>query len=410
MRRVLEHLPQHPALTGAGPIRLLAAGKAAAAMAAIFAEWAGTRIAAGVVAGPVCPYSLPSSLTWYAAGHPLPNEESLRAGYSALELAEATESAGVLVCLLSGGASALLVAPANGLDLAAKIESNRVLLEAGAEIHDLNCVRKHLSRIKGGRLAATTPGNLVTLAISDVVAPIEDDPSVIGSGPSVADPTTFRDAVAVVRRLMEPGRFPSAAWSVLTHGVGGQLEETPKPGDPRLARATFRVIGNRRDALEGAAHRAQALGYAVSTIEAAIVGAARFVGAEHVARVLGHARLLLRPTCVLSAGETTVRVAGRGRGGRNQEFALAAARCLEQQAPGMVIASIGTDGIDGPTDAAGATVDSETLARAKEAGIATPEAYLAENDSYTFFERLGDLLRTGPTDTNVGDLQVALIT
>lgn len=410
MRRALEHVPQHPALLRAGPIRLVAAGKAAAAMAATFAEWAGARLAAGVVAAPVCAHPLPLSLTWCAAGHPLPNEDSLRAGYSAMELAASAGADGVLACLLSGGASALLVVPAQGLDLTAKIEANRVLLEAGAEIHDLNCVRKHLSQIKGGRLAARSAADVVTLAISDVVAPAEDDPSVIGSGPTVADPTTFRDAVAVVRQLMEPGRFPAAAWSVLTQGVGGELEETPKSGDPRLARATIRVIGNRRDALDGAAHRAVALGYSVSTLETAIVGAARSMGADHVDRVLGCARLLQRPACVLSAGETTVRVAGSGRGGRNQEFALAAARALDGQAEGMVIASVGTDGIDGPTDAAGAIADNETLARAKEAAIGTPEAYLAENNSYAFFDRLGDLIRTGPTDTNVGDLQVALIT
>jgi glycerate-2-kinase len=264
-------------------------------------------------------------------------------------------------------------------------------------------VRKHLSAIKGGRLAAAA-GATVTLAISDVVAPVADDPCVIGSGPTVPDPTTFADALAALDRFALRGRVPPAVVALLERGAGGEVEETIKAGDARLARASFHVIGSRLDALAGARERAAALGYTVVEVPEPIVGEAREAGAwlARRAAAAGAPRV-----CVLAAGETTVRVRGRGRGGRNQELALAAALEGPGTGGGWVLASAGTDGVDGPTDAAGAIVDPTTLARAAAAGL-DPRRFLENNDVYRFFEPLGDLIRTGPTGTNVGDVQVVL--
>ena len=284
-----------------------------------------------------------------------------------------------------------------------------VLLRAGVAIDALNCVRKHLSAIKGGRLAVAAGGRIVTLAISDVVDPVPDDPAVIGSGPTTPDPTTFAEALAVCRAAGVGGMLPAAALEALERGVRGEMEESPKPGDARLAGASFHVIGSRRDAIEGAARAARGRRFSVVTIDEPVTGEARVAAERYVRTIARLAHEQPRPLCVVSAGETTVRVTGGGRGGRNQEFALAAAFLLVRRFPEAVIASVGTDGIDGPTDAAGALVDTTTPARATERGLHRPQHYLAANDSYTFFETLGDLVRTGPTDTNVGDLQIALI-
>jgi hydroxypyruvate reductase len=284
-------------------------------------------------------------------------------------------------------------------------DERRTPCSARADIHALNTVRKHLSRIKGGQLAASTPGRCRTLAISDVVG---DDLSFIASGPTVPDPTRFEDALDVLRRFGGLDAYPMPVVGRLTGGAAGQLPETPKPGDPRLARAVSAVIGGRRDAMIGAADRAKALGYHVVVYDAPVVGEARTAAESHLRYVEAAARAAERPLCVVSSGETTVRVRGSGRGGRNQEFALAAALA---QVPGFTtyaLASLGTDGIDGPTDAAGAIVDSTTLARAGAADL-TPHVYLEENNSYAFFAALGDLIHTGPTGTNVGDLQVILL-
>jgi hydroxypyruvate reductase len=273
----------------------------------------------------------------------------------------------------------------------------------------LNCVRKHLSDIKGGRLGAAASSSL-TLAISDVHHPVEDDPSTIGSGPTAADPTTFAQALDITLKI---DRMPRAVIERLRAGAAGVIEETLKPGDPRLADARIAIVGNRRTALAAAAAAAEALGYAVSVVSEPTHGEAAMASRTFLAIAERELRDASRPVCVLAAGETTVTVVGSGRGGRNQQFALAAAdvggareRPLrERPLLPTVLVSAGTDGIDGPTPAAGAIVDSTTCDRAVRAGLSLERA-LADNDAYPFFERLGDLIVTGPTGTNVGDLQI----
>ena len=389
-------------------VTLVAAGKVAAPMATAFlGRWDG-EMAGAVAAGTVGSVS-GFRCDWFAAGHPIPTEGSEAAGRQVLELAGRTSPEDVLLLLLSGGASACLAVPIDGVTLEDKVAATRALLRGGVAIDGINCVRKHLSAIKGGRLALATPGMLLTLAISDVVGPIPDDPAVIGSGPTAGDPTTFGDAIAVAEQPSVRLNFPATAMRALERGRRRELTETPAPGDPRLVKSKVRVIGNGAVAVKAAEKAAAALGYAVTTIDAPVVGDARTAAIRHFHTIVRVAKTLSRPACVISSGETTVEVTGSGRGGRNQEFALAMVEDLARGGTNLVLASVGTDGVDGPTDAAGAVVDETTLARAVQEGIGTPATYLASNDSYAFFDKLDDLVRTGPTDTNVGDLQVALI-
>ncbi len=387
---------------------VVAAGKAAAEMASAFVSAVPRAGANGLVASPQ-PRTPAGDLEWFDVGHPVPTAGSVAAGRRALALAAGLPPDDVMVLLLSGGASAGLAAPVEGLSLEDKSAVTSVLLRAGVAIDGLNCVRKHLSAIKGGRLAVAAGGRIVTLAISDVVDPAPDDPAVIGSGPTIPDPTTFAQALEICRAAGAAGTVPRVALEVLERGVRGEIEESPKPGNPRLAGAPYHLIGSRREAVEGAAQAARGLGYAVVLLDEPVTGEARRAAESYVRAIARLAHEQPPPLCILSAGETTVRVEGTGRGGRNQELALAAAFHLTRRFPEAVVASVGTDGIDGPTDAAGALVDTTTPARAVERGLRRPEHYLAANDSYTFFDALGDLIRTGPTDTNVGDLQVALI-
>lgn len=296
-------------------------------------------------------------------GHPLPDAESFRAGAEALRAADANRARGeTLVVLLSGGASAMLAAPAPGVTMDEKIATTRELLRSGLPIAEINAVRKRLSAIKGGKLAARA-GRSITFALSDVHAPVEDDPSVIGSGPTVADP--------------------------------------PLPD------AQFVLAGSRRDAMDGARQQAARLGYDVVVIDRPVLGEARDAAAALASRISPLVRERPSRLCVIASGETTVKLepAASGVGGRNQEFALAFARAFDGGA--YAFGSFGTDGVDGPTDAAGAIVDHRTLARASEKGLDAARA-LQAHDSYRFFEALDDLVRTGPTGTNVGDLQIFL--
>lgn len=363
----------------------------------------GDRVEDAVVAVPAGSRAdLPPMWQCITAGHPFPDAGSVQAGRAALALAQRAGDRALLV-FLSGGASAMLCAPAEGITLEDKGQAARMLMNAGADIHDLNCVRKHLSDVKGGRLGAAA-GSSLTLAISDVHHPIEDDPSTIGSGPAAGDPTTFTDALDIARAA---GDLPPAVLGRLRAGAAGDVEETIKPGDPRLAQARLVVIGNRRTALAAAAACAEALGYAVAVISEPTRGEANLSARTFLARGEEYLRGASRRVCVLAAGETTVKVTGRGRGGRNQQFALAAAPALSSTRRPMVVASAGTDGIDGPTPAAGAIVDSTTCQRAVRAGLDRERA-LDDNDAYPFFEQLGDLIVPGPTGTNVGDLQILL--
>ena len=293
------------------------------------------------------------------------------------------------------------------MSLKEKVETTRVLLEAGVPIHELNCVRKHLSGVKGGRLALAAAGRVLTLAISDVVLPVENDPGVIGSGPTVRDTTRFAEALAIVERPAIRPRVPPRVLRLLEKGRDGLAAETLKT--PQATdRAMYRVIGSRCDAMSGAVEAARGLGYDVAQIAEPVIGEARVAGAGHPARAVGAVGAPAGPWCVVSSGETTVTVSGGGRGGRNQELALAAVEKMGRLGAEAVLASVGTDGVDGPTDAAGAIVDSRTPFRARDLHLAPPAAYLSENDAYAYFDRLGDLVRTGPTGTNVGDLQVVL--
>jgi hydroxypyruvate reductase len=335
----------------------------------------------------------------------LPDEGSIRGAQRALEIAGAATDNDVLMVLLSGGGSALMALPAPGISLEAKQQTARTLMAQSADIYELNTVRKHLSGIKGGRLAAASSGRVVTLAVSDVVG---DDLSVIASGPTVPDASTFADALDVLSRR-DISAYPEPVVQHLRRGAAGHVAETPKAGDRRLARSVAHVIGPQRGAIDGARRAAEKLGYHVHVVRDAITGEARLSARAHLAAVAQTLTSLPRPLCVISSGETTVTVVGRGKGGRNQEFALAMAPWLDSVGTDVVAASVGTDGIDGPTDAAGAVVDPTTLARAQAAGLPHPQTYLDDNNAYEFFDRLGDLIRTGPTNTNVGDLQVILI-
>ena len=363
------------------------------------------RAATGIVAGPkIAELRIPDTLEWFDASHPSPNAISEAAGRRALSLASESRGRGSLIVLLSGGASSMLAVPADAVSLKDKIVTARALMNAGAAIAELNCVRKHLSAIKGGRLAAAAAGRTVTLAISDVHGPVADDPAVIGSGPTVGDPTTYADALEIVRQMGIRNSLPA---SVLAHLEVGN-DESPKPGDERLRDSHYEVIGNRHLAMDGAVRQAVALGYDVHVFDRATSGEAREAGSAFATAAL--ARKTAKPACVIASGETTVQVRGSGRGGRNQEFALGALPVIDRGAhqATIVLASAGTDGIDGPTDAAGAIVDTTTTMRAERQGLRA-ETALIENGAYDFFQPLGDLILWGPTGTNVGDVHVMLV-
>ena len=309
-----------------------------------------------------------------------------------------------LCVLLSGGASAMLAVPVGDITLDDKRATTARLLTAGADITSLNTVRRHLSEIKGGQLSAATSARVLAWLLSDVVG---DDPSVIASGPTVGDATTFADALRVLNRFGGRASYPASVLAHLERGAAGQLPETPKPGAPELSRTTTEVIGSAVDALKAVATAAGRLGYAVVICDAPVIGEAREASRSHADWLKGQLAGHRGRVCLLSSGETTVTVRGKGTGGRNQEFALALAMAWEGEPRPAVAASFGTDGIDGPTDAAGARISRDTIARARARGLDASLA-LQANDSWSFFDALGDLMRTGHTGTNVGDLQIVL--
>jgi hydroxypyruvate reductase len=373
-------------------------------MAEAAVEALGSRVICGLVVSPV-DVTPPKPLETITGQHPHPGPGSEAAGRRALAISQAVPASGLLVVLVSGGASSLLAVPAGGLGLDDKRAATGVLLRAGADIYALNTVRKHLSAIKGGRLAAACPAPSVTFVLSDVVG---DDLSVVASGPTVADRSTYADALRVIDEFGGRASYPPAVVSHLVAGSGGKRLESPKPGDPRLARAQTTLIGGRFVAMRGAADEAERRGFSVVTIEEPVLGEARSAGPRFVQLAIERSEGLRRPVCVIASGETTVRVLGKGTGGRNQELALSAAAVLGN-IPSAVVASVGTDGVDGPTDAAGAIVDSTSLDRAAALGLSPIASVLDQNDSYPYLASTGDLLRTGPTGTNVGDLQVFLL-
>lgn len=342
------------------------------------------------------------------AGHPIPDGRGEAAGAEILRLARDAGPDDLVLCLISGGGSALTPAPVPGVSLAEKQAVTRLLLESGATINELNAVRKHLSRLKGGQLArAAHRAPVVALLLSDVIG---DPLDVIASGPTAPDPTTFDDALAVLDRFGLRTRVPPTVRAHLEAGAHGEGEETPKPGDPALAGVTNAVIGNNGLVVEAALAAARRLGLAPCLLTRRLHGEAREV-ARVFAAVLDEIACsgfpVARPACLIAGGETTVTVRGRGTGGRCQEFALALAPELAAMQDVVVLAA-GTDGSDGPTDAAGAVVDPTTLERARGKGLDARRA-LAENDSHPFFATLGDLVVTGPTGSNLMDVYLGLV-
>lgn len=363
----------------------------------------GERIVDGVATGVRGSGELRSEIEWIDGTHPLPDWRSVRSASRAMTIAGQARAADrELLVLLSGGASAMLAAPAHGISLDDKREVTGALLRAGADIQQLNCVRKHLSLIKGGRLAAAA-GRCRTLAISDVHVP-EDDSATIGSGPTTADPTTYEHAIGVLTQLQCV--VPRAVRTHLERGAAGKIEETPKPGDSSLARSQYKVIANRRTAMKGAAREARRRGYVVRVIDAPTRGEARDAG-RRLVEIARATQSGAGPMCLIASGETTVTVKGSGRGGRNQEFVLGAAEPLSRGWDLALLASVGTDGVDGPTDASGAIASPATMARLAARGIDLRDV-LARNDSYPVLDGLDDLVRWGPTLTNVGDVHILL--
>jgi glycerate 2-kinase len=395
---IVARLPPPPR----GRTVVVGAGKAAAAMArAVEDAWQGPL--SGLVVTRY-DHGLPTRrIEVIEASHPRPDEASQRAAERILTMARGLGPDDLLLCLISGGGSALMALPAPGLTLADKQAVTRELLRCGATISEINCVRKHLSAIKGGRLAAAAaPAPVVALLISDVPG---DDPSVIASGPTVPDPTSFADARAVITK------YGIEAPAAVRAYLEAAAEETPKPGDPRLANSRIEMVARPQDALEAAAQVARAAHFAPIILGNAIEGEARDVALVHagIARqIIGFGQPVVPPCAILSGGETTVTLRGKGRGGRNGEFLLALAVALDGE-PRVWALAADTDGIDGVEDNAGALMRPDTLRRAAAAGI-DAKARLADNDSYGFFQALGDLVVTGPTRTNVNDFRAVLVT
>ncbi|MDF1536585.1 MAG: glycerate kinase [bacterium] len=395
-------------LTPGGRVFVVGAGKAGAPMAGAVEKVLGDRVYGGLVVVKYGHLSPVSCVTVMEAAHPVPDEAGLKAASDLVRLLDGTREDDLVICLLSGGGSALLPCPAPPVTLSDKQMVTSLLLRSGAGIGEINCIRKHLSLLKGGGLARLAhPARVVTLILSDVVG---DPLDVIASGPTVGDPTTFTDALAILDRYGLAGKVPGTVLSYLGQGAEGKHPETPGPDDPEITGVINLLIGTNTIAVQAAGDQARELGYNTTVLSTTITGETRDAAAAHAAvarEIFNHGKPLQPPACALSGGETTVTIKGTGKGGRNQEFALAAALGIDGQ-PGTVILSGGTDGTDGPTDAAGAVVDGTTVQRAKAAGLDALH-HLDNNDAYPFFEKLGDLVITGPTLTNVMDLRIVLV-
>lgn len=395
-------------------ILIIGAGKGTAPMARAIEDILGDRITRGVVIvkyGHTLPLRMIAQIE---ASHPLPDEAGIKGAMEIADLVKGTDEKTLVIALLSGGASSLLVSPCDGISLSDKKEMTGLLLKAGATIDELNTVRKHISKIKGGRLAEMTdPATLITLALSDVIG---DRPDVIASGPTVPDNSTFKDAMDVIKKYGLYDRVPPSVSKILEEGLEGKIKETPKEDERFFKKTRTIIVGSIKDALFAAAEKAGSMDFKALILTSELQGeaqdAARYL-ALRTAEIRNSLRDDEKPVCLLSGGETTVTVKGTGLGGRNQEMALAFAINIEGK-EGIIMLSAGTDGTDGPTDAAGAIVDGETAGIARRHHL-DPALYLDHNDSYHFFSRL-DLLSgkrhhliTGPTGTNVMDMQIIMI-
>ncbi|MCS7315954.1 MAG: glycerate kinase [Bryobacterales bacterium] len=389
-------------------VYVVGAGKASALMAAAVERVLGGRIRGGLINVKYGHTAALRRIELNECGHPVPDSNGLAGARRIMQIVRQAGEHDLVICLISGGASALMPAPAPPITLEEKQQVTRLLLASGATIHEINAVRKHLSEIKGGQLARLAfPARVLALLLSDVVG---DRLDVIGSGPTAPDPSTFADALAVLDRYGLRERVPASVRERLERGAAGQIPETPKAGDPAFERTLNLVVGSNRSAVDTAAAAARRFGLRPLVLSTTIEGETREVARVHAAiarEILTSGRPVRPPACLISGGETTVTLRGKGLGGRNQEFVLAAAIELAGL-PRVVVLSGGTDGTDGPTDAAGAIADGATVARAERIGL-DARKMLDANDSYHFFEPLGDLLKTGPTNTNVMDLRLVLV-
>jgi hydroxypyruvate reductase len=391
-----------------GRLIVIGAGKAAARMGQVMEDLCGDRIASGLLVTKY-DHALPlRRLELIEAGHPLPDTNGIAATRKIRELLQELTPKDVVVCLISGGGSALWPAPADGVTLEQKQEVTSTLLRAGATIQELNAVRKHLSAMKGGQLARWAfPASVISLIMSDVIGDPLDS---IASGPTTPDTTTFADALGIIRKYAV--EVPQGVLGRFEAGARGDLPDTPKPGDPVFDRVHNAIVANNRLLIDAASAKARELGFNTAILGTEVEGEAKEVGRfwAAIAREIGlSGSPVAPPACILAAGETTVTVRGKGSGGRNQEMALAWAMAMAAR-PSRIpccFASVATDGTDGPTDAAGGLVDPSTCARAVALGL-KPLDYLQANDSCNFLKQTGDLIVTGPTQTNLMDLQILL--
>ena len=382
---------------------VVGAGKAGASMALAAERVLGKRIAGGLINVKYGHVARLRRVELNECGHPVPDENGLEGAKRIAAIAGQAQAGDLVLCLISGGASALAPLPAEPVTLDEKQTTTRLMLSCAANIHQINAVRKHISRIKGGQLARLAyPASVLALMLSDVIG---DDLDVIGSGPTAPDAATFARVKGILDKYTLWERVPASVRQRIEAGLAGQIPETPKPGDAAFARTRNIVIGSNDLAVRAAAARARALGFRTLVLSTFVEGETREIARMHaaIAKELVHSGRPVRPpACVITGGETTVTLQGDGLGGRNQEFVLAAAIDIAGL-PNVVILSAGTDGSDGPTDAAGAIADGHTLER-----LPSAREFLARNDSYHYFERLGDLIITGPTNTNVMDVRLIL--
>jgi len=389
-------------------ILVVGGGKASAAMAQPVEEILGERLKGGIL-NVKYSHTVPLNIIRInEAGHPVPDEAGLSGTQQIIQLLSQSGDRDLVICLISGGGSALMPSPAKGLTLEDKRQLTQHLLESGAAIQEINALRKHVSRIKGGRLARLAyPSTLIALILSDVIG---DDLDSIASGPTVPDKSTYQECLHILEKYNIQHKLPTEVFGLLEKGAKGEIEETPKADDPAFERTQNVIIASNILAIRAAQKKAEELRYHTLILSSLIEGETREVSKVHAAiakEITNTANPIPKPACVISGGETTVTIRGKGLGGRNQEFVLAAA--IEIEGSGnVVILSGGTDGTDGPTDAAGAIADGTTLQRAKTLGL-DAEHYLRENDSYHFFQPLDDLLMTGPTYTNVMDLRLVMV-
>lgn len=388
---------------------VIGAGKASSYMAKAVEEILANRITDGLIITKYGHRAGLKRIKIIEAGHPIPDKNSLSGTKKIKKLLDSAGKEDLVISLISGGGSALMTLPVKGISLEDVRRLTELLLSSGATIHEINTIRKHLSQVKGGNLARLIyPAQSINLMISDVIG---DNLDVIASGPTVSDSSTFKEALNILKKYKLTDKVSKNILKHLQEGARSKIPETPKKNDLIFKKVYNLIVANNRLALEGARKKAQQLGYRTEVLSRALEGEARDVAKDQVnqaKKFLNSKKEQSQPICLISGGETTVTIKGKGRGGRCQEFALASAMKIAGKKENLVVLACGTDGTDGPTEAAGAVADTYTITRAQEKHL-NPEKYLANNDSYHFFKRLGDLIITGPTHTNVMDLYLILI-